>query len=141
MHKPTIEDLQCAKNILAEFAHTQPPADFMEERVTNHIAAHVAHIRSRFQWWMENAEAIAKERGELFRAGEAMHAALVERAWCEVERQAWDSAAQPIRDMLKDCTEKCESGCAMPVAGHDSDGVPLCQACIEDLNSEPEPTE
>lgn len=33
-------------------------------------------------------------------------------------------------------SETCESGCAEPVVGHDSEGVPLCQACLDDLNKE-----
>ena len=39
--EPLIGDaaLRCAKNILAEFVTTQPPTDFMESRVTNHISA------------------------------------------------------------------------------------------------------
>ncbi len=133
----TESDRQCARNILAGFAKTEPPSDFLVEQAANHIAAHVAHIRSRFQWWMQNAEAIAKERGELFRAGEAMAQVLFEHARGPDERIAWDAAAQPMRDMLKEITEKCEGGCALPVAGHDSEGVPLCQACIDDLNDEP----
>lgn len=33
--------------------------------------------------------------------------------------------------------EKCESGCASPVVAHDSEGIPLCAECYEDLASEP----
>lgn len=47
--KPTASDRQCAKNILSEFVHTHPPADFMEDRVTNHVAAHVASLRSELE--------------------------------------------------------------------------------------------
>lgn len=32
--------------------------------------------------------------------------------------------------------EKCESDCAAPVAGYDSEGVPLCKECLDDLNKE-----
>lgn len=37
---------QTAKNILAEFVHTQPPPDFMENHVTNHIEAACAGWRN-----------------------------------------------------------------------------------------------
>ena len=57
----------------------------------------------RKYWWMKNAEDIAKERGELFRAGENMAAELCQ--WCPNEMRgevlrAWDYAAQPVRDMI-----------------------------------------
>jgi len=29
--------------------------------------------------------------------------------------------------------EVCEGGCAAPVVGYDSEGVPLCKECLEDL--------
>ena len=53
----------------------------------------------RKKWWMKNAEDIAIERGELFRAGEALaveafHAGLISKV------EAWDEAAQPMRDMM-----------------------------------------
>lgn len=53
----------------------------------------------RKKWWMGNAEAIAKERGDLFIAGEAMakdafEAGLISKV------EAWDEAAQPMRDMM-----------------------------------------
>ena len=31
----------------------------------------------------------------------------------------------------------CESGCAAPVVGYDSEGVPLCRECLDDLNAQP----
>jgi len=59
----------------------------------------LAKTEERKKWWMNNAEYIAKERGELFRAGEALardafDAGLVSKV------EAWDEAAQPIRDMV-----------------------------------------
>lgn len=56
-------------------------------------------LEARLRWWIANAEDIAKERGELFRAGEAMRALIVCYAWDCDEVGAWDAAAQPIRDM------------------------------------------
>ena len=61
------------------------------------------NLDARLRWWIANAEDIAKERGELFRAGENMAAELCQ--WCPHEMRgdvlrAWDAAAQPIRDML-----------------------------------------
>lgn len=32
--------------------------------------------------------------------------------------------------------ERCESGCKDPVVGHDSEGIPLCRACLDDLAKE-----
>jgi hypothetical protein len=60
------------------------------------------NLEARLRWWITNAEDIAKERGELFRAGENMAAELCQ--WCPHEHRgavlrAWDAAAQPIRDM------------------------------------------
>lgn len=59
-------------------------------------------LDERLRWWITNAEGIAQERGELFRAGENMAAELCQ--WCPHEMRgdvlrAWDAAAQPIRDM------------------------------------------
>ena len=34
--------------------------------------------------------------------------------------------------------EKCESGCDAPVVGHDSEGIPLCKECLDDLEREDE---
>jgi hypothetical protein len=52
---------------------------------------------------MKNAEAIAKERAELFRAGEAMRAAYVASIGTEKSARVeqWDEAAQPMRNMVK----------------------------------------
>ena len=58
------------------------------------------NLDARLRWWIANAEDIAKERGELFRAGEAMRAIVMCYAWDCDEVGAWDAAAQPIRDML-----------------------------------------
>ena len=57
-------------------------------------------LDEHLRWWIANAEGIAKERGELFRAGEAMRAIIMCYAWDCDEVGAWDAAAQPIRDML-----------------------------------------
>lgn len=59
------------------------------------------NLESRLRWWITNAEDIAKERGELFRAGEAMRAAYVAHIGTEKSARVeqWDAAAQPIRDM------------------------------------------
>jgi len=68
-------------------------------------------LRERKEWWIKNAEDIAKERGELFRAGERVTKMLsfVSDAplneWptdSEITSVilAWDAAAQPIRDMI-----------------------------------------
>jgi len=58
------------------------------------------NLEARLRWWITNAEGLAKERGELFRAGEAMRAIVMCYAWDCDEVRAWDAAAQPIRDML-----------------------------------------
>ena len=58
------------------------------------------NLEARLRWWITNAEGLAKERGELFRAGEAMRAIVMCYAWDCDEVGAWDAAAQPIRDML-----------------------------------------
>ena len=67
------------------------------------LKADNAHLSERFAWWMRNAEAIAKERAKLFRAGEAMRAAYVAEVGKEESARVgqWDKAAQPIRDMIK----------------------------------------
>jgi hypothetical protein len=59
------------------------------------------NLEARLRWWITNAEDIAKERGELFRAGEAMRAAYVAHIGTEKSARVkqWDAAAQPIRDM------------------------------------------
>lgn len=49
--------------------------------------------------WQERAEAIAKERGELFRAGEQMRIRL-RRGIDDAQVAAWDAAAEPIRAMI-----------------------------------------
>jgi hypothetical protein len=67
------------------------------------LKADNAHLSERFAWWMKNAEAIAKERAELFRAGEAMRAAYVASIGTEKSARVeqWDEAAQPMRNMVK----------------------------------------
>ena len=57
-------------------------------------------LEERLRWWISNAEQIAKERGELFRAGEAMRAVMVGHAWDGEEVGAWDASAQPMRDRI-----------------------------------------
>ena len=59
----------------------------------------------RARRWQKRAEDIAKERGELFRAGENMAAELCQ--WCPHEHRgevllAWDAAAEPIREMKRE---------------------------------------
>lgn len=62
------------------------------------------NLEARLRWWITNAEDIAKERGELFRAGEVLRNRLNDYfdtdPGDEKAIAAWDSAAQPIRDML-----------------------------------------
>lgn len=58
-------------------------------------------LEERLRWWIANAEAIAKERGELFRAGEE----LAEELRRPRERRCavlpvWDAAAKPMREMI-----------------------------------------
>lgn len=68
------------------------------------------NLEARLRWWITNAEEIAKERAELFRAGECMAAMLALAPTAQVadwptDEQimaavgAWNAAAQPIRDM------------------------------------------
>lgn len=56
------------------------------------------------EWWIKNAEDIAKERGELFRAGEKMRRLMgylpPASTVAKDVASEWDAAAQPIRDML-----------------------------------------
>lgn len=73
-----------------------------------------ASLEARLEWWMRNAEDIAKERGELFRAGEAMRAIVMCYAWDCDEVRAWDAAAQPIRDMLSSPNKSAEARAAQP---------------------------
>ena len=52
-------------------------------------------LDERLRWWIENAEAIAKERGELFRAGEKMRSYIASDYPLSVSRsmlEAWDAA-------------------------------------------------
>jgi len=72
----------------------------LESELTEIISIVNASLEARLEWWMRKAEGIAKERGELFRAGEAMRAIVMCYAWDCDEVRAWDAAAQPIRDML-----------------------------------------
>ena len=73
------------------------------------------NLEARLRWWITNAEDIAKERGELFRAGEAMRAIVMCYAWDCDEVGAWDAAAQPIRDMLSSPnTKTCHGPEAKP---------------------------
>lgn len=37
---------------------------------------------------------------------------------------------------LEPLPEKCEGGCEAPVAGYDSEGIPLCQECLDELRKE-----
>lgn len=66
-------------------------------------------LEERLLWWIANAESIAKERGELFRAGEEMCSIIAGHGWAGTEAVAWDAAAQPIRDMISAFSAKTES--------------------------------
>ena len=58
-------------------------------------------LEERLRWWISNAEQIAKERGELFRAGEEVANELRRpRERRCVVLQEWDAAAQPMRDVI-----------------------------------------
>jgi hypothetical protein len=52
----TEADRQCARDILAGFAHLNPPAEHMLEQCANHIAAHVAALNERIQNLAEEHE-------------------------------------------------------------------------------------
>lgn len=56
----------------------------------------------RMDWHMKNAADIAKERGGLFTAGEAMRAAYVAHIGTEKSARVdqWDEAAQPMRNLI-----------------------------------------
>ena len=58
-------------------------------------------LEERLRWWISNAEQIAKERSELFRAGEEVANELrrPRERRCMVLTE-WDAAAQPMRDMI-----------------------------------------
>lgn len=43
---------------------------------------------------------------------------------------------RPIMREIVDEVEKCEGGCSEPVAGTDSEGIPLCQGCLDMLRKE-----
>ena len=86
--------------------HPDSETDFVSEivrlrqevRDTFHA---LTKAEQRKSWWVRNAEAIAKERGELFRAGEVLRASIAytdHRSCAAVT--AWDEAAQPLRDMV-----------------------------------------
>ena len=60
-------------------------------------------LDERLRWWIENAEAIAKERGELFRAGEKMRSYIASDYPLSVSRsmlEAWDAAASRANGAL-----------------------------------------
>jgi len=75
----------------AEFLASYPDPDEMESEK----AAHRAMVCA-----VHALRKLMQERGELFRAGEAMRAIVMCYAWDCDEVGAWDAAAQPIRDML-----------------------------------------
>ena len=88
-------------------------------------------LDERLRWWITNAEGIAKERGELFRAGEAMRAVMVGHAWDGEEVGAWDASAQPMRDMIAALSAehaRCEN-CGKPAVRLTEDGINLCREC------------
>ena len=72
----------------------------LESEMTEIVRIVNSTLEARLEWWMRRTEDIAKERDELFRAGEAMRAIVMCYAWDCDEVGAWDAAAQPIRDML-----------------------------------------
>lgn len=56
----------------------------------------------------------------------------------ELTQRAMATGAKLAHEMESEA-ERCESGCKEPVAGHDSEGIPLCQACLDDLAREDDP--
>ena len=46
------------------------------------------------------------------------------------EPMSRSGTVMPLRPVAEDV---CEGGCDSPVAGYDSEGVPLCKECIEEL--------
>ena len=46
------------------------------------------------------------------------------------EPMSRSATVMPLRPVAEDA---CEGGCAAPVAGYDSEGVPLCKECLEEL--------
>ena len=87
--------------IYALFEHMEAEhgLTLLESELTEIVRIVNDTLDERLRWWIANAEGIAQERGELFRAGEAMRAVMVGHAWDGEEVGAWDAAAQPIRDM------------------------------------------
>jgi hypothetical protein len=81
------------------------PAAVAAERIENllielkRMQDVLAKTEERKKWWMKNAEGIAEERGELFRAGEALAKDAFESGLIS-KVEAWDEAAQPMRDMI-----------------------------------------
>lgn len=72
----------------------------LESEITEIVRVVNDTLEERLRWWVANSQQIAKERGELFRAGEAMRAVMVGHAWDGEEVGAWDASAQPMRDMI-----------------------------------------
>jgi hypothetical protein len=96
-------------------------------------------LDERLRWWIANAEGIAQERGELFRAGEAMRAVMVGHAWDGEEVGAWDALAKPMRDMIAALSQnnrnltaaepaRCEN-CGKQAVRLTEDGINLCREC------------
>lgn len=63
MHTVIESDRQCARDLLAGFAHTQPPVEFMLEQCANHIAAHRERAIAPFAKQVSLIEDFLWERG------------------------------------------------------------------------------
>lgn len=76
---------------------------FLESEMAEIVRIVNDNLEARLRWWIANAEGVAKERGELFRAGEVLRNRLNDYfdtdPGDEKAIAAWDAAAQPIRDM------------------------------------------
>lgn len=49
---------------------------------------------------------------------------------------AWVIRSYELTLVAREDEERCEGGCADPVAGHDVEGTPLCARCGDALNPE-----
>ena len=83
-------------------------------------------LEERLRWWISNAEQIAKERGELFRAGEEVANELrrPRERRCVVLTE-WDAAAQPMRDMIAALSP---NAAGLPRAGDAPAPIPSTQS-------------
>lgn len=103
--------LLAAYDELVRQAQLQDAANDLNREDLEELQTRMAAAEERSDRWQERAEAIAQERGELFRAGEKMradlepHRAGPSRATRQSVRE-WDEAAQPIRDMVSILSNK-----------------------------------